>query len=123
MNPFLTCSPLPHPSHRSAIRSPHRQSHCRPVWAIYAVLKPSGGRASQPGPAGARSGERVPEGVRFAGAVAPSRRRLAAAGFLLALTTLAGSTAAETRAPSGSDMGTPAVLGLRGYQLVRTAKR
>src|SRR4051812_16933729 len=41
MNPFLTCSPLPLPSHRSAIRSPHRQSHCRPVWAIYAVLKPS----------------------------------------------------------------------------------
>src|SRR4051794_35544779 len=41
MNPFLTCSPLPHPLHRSAIRSPHRQSHCRPIWAIYAVLKPS----------------------------------------------------------------------------------
>src|SRR3954470_11402212 len=41
VNPFLTCSPLPHPLHRSAIRSPHRQSHCRPVWAIYAVLKPS----------------------------------------------------------------------------------
>src|SRR4051794_21016498 len=41
MNPFLTCSPLPHPLHRSALRSPHRQSHCRPIWAIYAVLKPS----------------------------------------------------------------------------------
>src|SRR3954453_18248825 len=41
MNPFLTCSPLPHPSHRSPIRSPHRQSHCRPIWAIYAALKPS----------------------------------------------------------------------------------
>src|SRR5438067_2380824 len=41
MNPFLTCSPLPHPLHRSPIRSPHRQSHCRPIWAIYAALKPS----------------------------------------------------------------------------------
>src|SRR3954451_11166636 len=41
MNPFLTCSSLPHPSHRSPIRSPHRQSHCRPIWAIYAALKPS----------------------------------------------------------------------------------
>src|SRR4051812_7551325 len=41
MSPFLTCCPLPHPLHRSAIRSPHRQSHCRPIWAIYAVLKPS----------------------------------------------------------------------------------
>src|SRR3954454_6940715 len=41
MNPFLTCSSLPHPLHRSPIRSPHRQSHCRPIWAIYAALKPS----------------------------------------------------------------------------------
>src|SRR6187431_3147789 len=41
MNPSLTCSSLPHPLHRSAIRSPHRQSHRRPIWAIYAVLKPS----------------------------------------------------------------------------------
>src|SRR3954467_8318033 len=46
MNPFLTCSPLPHPLHRSAIRSPHRQSHCRPIWAIYAVLKPSVGEVA-----------------------------------------------------------------------------
>src|SRR3954452_13461020 len=41
MNPFLTCSSLPHPLHRSPIRSPHRQSHCRPIWAIYAIVKPS----------------------------------------------------------------------------------
>src|SRR3954454_24497918 len=41
MNPFLTCSSLPHLLHRSAIRSPRRQSHCRPIWAIYAALKPS----------------------------------------------------------------------------------
>src|SRR3954452_22257788 len=41
MKPFLTCSSPPHPLHRSAIRSSHRQSHCRPIWAIYAVLKPS----------------------------------------------------------------------------------
>src|SRR3954464_2017431 len=42
MSPFLTCSPLPHPLHRNAIRSPHRQSHRRWIWAIYAALKPSG---------------------------------------------------------------------------------
>src|SRR3954447_34197 len=42
MNPFLTCSSLPHPLHRSAIRSPHRQPHRRWIWAIYAALKPSG---------------------------------------------------------------------------------
>src|SRR4051794_27379274 len=41
MNPFLTCSSLPHPLHRSAIRSPHRQPHRRWIWAIYAALKPS----------------------------------------------------------------------------------
>src|SRR3954449_12110206 len=41
MNPFLTCSSLPHPLHRNAIRSPHRQSHRRWIWAIYAALKPS----------------------------------------------------------------------------------
>src|SRR3954453_16861359 len=41
MKPFLTCSSPPHPLHRSAIRSSHRQYHCRPIWAIYAVLKPS----------------------------------------------------------------------------------
>src|SRR3954463_13490940 len=41
MNPFLTCSSLPQPLHRSAIRSPHRQSHCRPIWALYAALTPS----------------------------------------------------------------------------------
>src|SRR5689334_10824113 len=41
MNPFLTCSSPPHPLHRSAIRSPHRRSHCRSIWAIYAALKPS----------------------------------------------------------------------------------
>src|SRR3954465_15081462 len=41
MNPFLTCSPLPHPLHRNAIRSPHRQPHRRWIWAIYADLKPS----------------------------------------------------------------------------------
>src|SRR5690349_4386584 len=41
MNPFLTCSPLPHPLHRNAIRSPHRQPRRRGIWAIYAALKPS----------------------------------------------------------------------------------
>src|SRR3954452_7355625 len=41
MNPFLTCSSLPHPLHRNAIRSPHRQSYRRRIWAIYAALKPS----------------------------------------------------------------------------------
>src|SRR3954463_11217758 len=41
MNPFLTCPSPPHLLHRSAIRSPRRQSHCRPIWAIYAALKPS----------------------------------------------------------------------------------
>src|SRR3954470_22399494 len=41
MNPFLTCSSLPHPLHRNAIRSPHRQPHRRRIWAIYAALKPS----------------------------------------------------------------------------------
>src|SRR4051794_32065752 len=39
MSPFLTCSPLPHPLHRNAIRSPHRQPHRRWIWAIYAALK------------------------------------------------------------------------------------
>src|SRR3954451_15827924 len=51
MNPFLTCSSLPHPLHRSAIRSPHRQPHRRWIWAIYAALKPSilASRAIGPG--------------------------------------------------------------------------
>src|SRR3954447_19222072 len=55
MNPFLTCSPLPHPLHRNAIRSPHRQSHRRWIWAIYAALKPS---AHVGDPAGAQDVER-----------------------------------------------------------------
>src|SRR5881398_425685 len=54
MRPFLTCSSLPHPLHRSAIRSPHRQSHCRPIWAIYAALKPSGRIYINPRPMNAR---------------------------------------------------------------------
>src|SRR4051812_39897568 len=41
MTPFLTSPPPPPPFPRSAIRSPPRQSPCRPIWAIYAVLNPS----------------------------------------------------------------------------------
>src|SRR3954447_11368387 len=41
MKPFLTCSPLPHPLHRNAIRPLHQQPHRRWIWAIYAALKPS----------------------------------------------------------------------------------
>src|SRR3954447_15758356 len=58
-NPFLTCSPLPHPLHRSAIRSPHRQSHCRPIWAIYAVLKPSPRVTEQPNEEASQLREKV----------------------------------------------------------------
>src|SRR3954463_14122529 len=49
MKPFLTCSSLPHPLHRSAIRSPHRQPHRRWIWAIYAALKPSADQEPVPG--------------------------------------------------------------------------
>src|SRR3954452_24293535 len=50
MNPFLTCSSLPHPLHRNAIRSPHRQPHHRWIWAIYAALKPSTRLPKRAGP-------------------------------------------------------------------------
>jgi Domain of unknown function (DUF4158) len=40
MKPFLTCSPLPHRLHRSPIAPLRRPSQRRPIWAIYALLKP-----------------------------------------------------------------------------------
>src|SRR5215218_814155 len=40
MEPFLTCSPLPHRLHRSPIAPLRRPSHRRRIWAIYAALKP-----------------------------------------------------------------------------------
>src|SRR3954464_8985575 len=71
MNPFLTCSSLPHPLHRSPIRSPHRQSHCRPIWAIYAVVKPSAShRAAIVIPSGAPRVCLTPKATR---AASPSR--------------------------------------------------